>query len=124
MLFYNIGSLLKIIVGTSIIYYVYTKINPYKDPVVALSFGFIWIFLIIWGVSFYIFYITQKIFSQKENITIASRSYKLSLLIWLFFMINISLIIMEKWTKILWLIILIVFIFLQILTVKDDENKF
>lgn len=121
MLFYNIWALIKIIVWTMTMFYLYNYVNVFQDPTIGLAFGFLWIFLFIWWVSFYVFYIFSKFFSQKANITIASKSYKTSLLFWLYILINIALIILENWTKLLWLLIFVIFVVLQLLTVNEND---
>lgn len=121
MLFYNIWAILKVAVWIWIISYLYNYINIYEDLIIGLWFGFIGIFFVVWWVSFYMFYISQKIFSVKNNIEIASRSYKLSLLFWLFILVNLSLVILDKWNKLLVLWILIIFIILQIVTITEND---
>ncbi len=121
MSFYHIWALIKILIWSSIIYLLYNYINIYQDPIIGLGFWFFAIFLIVWWLSFYMFFIWQKIFSQKELIKIASKSYKLSLLFWLFVIINLSLIVLEQRDKLLWFIILIIFLALHILTAFENE---
>lgn len=121
MLFYNIWALIKIIVWSLTIFYLYNYVNVFQDPTIWLAFWFLWIFLVVWGISFYIFYIFSKFFSQKPNITIASKSYKTSLLFGLYILINIALIVLENWTKLLWLLIFVIFVVLQLLTVNEND---
>ena len=121
MLFYHIWSLIKILIWFWTIYLLYNYINIYQDPAIWLWFWFFAIFLIAWWISFYIFFIWQKIFLEKDNIFIASKSYKLSLLFWLFLIINLAFIVLEERNKFIWLIILAVFIFLHVLTYMENE---
>lgn len=123
MLFYNIGSLVKIWFWIWILIYLYNNVNVYQDTTIALSFGFLGVFLVTWWISFYVFFIFQKFFSKKLSITVASESYKLSLLFWLFILVNIALIILEKWTKIVWIWIFILFIILQLITVWENDKE-
>ncbi len=121
MIFYHIWSLIKIIIGLSVIYLLYNYINIYQDPLIAIGFWFFWLFLVTWWVSFYIFFILQKFFSKLDNLKISSKSYKLSLLFWLFLLINLSFVILEERNKIIWLAILIIFIILHIVTMLENE---
>ncbi|MBS8121554.1 hypothetical protein [Candidatus Vampirococcus lugosii] len=121
MLFYHIGSLIKIIIGFAILYIIYNYINVYQDPIIGLGFGFFGLFLISWGISFYIFFIGYKIFSKKDNILISSKSYKTSLLFGFYIIINTSLIIMENRTQTIGIVTIVIFLFLHILTILENE---
>lgn len=103
--------------------YLYFQISIYDDPVVALGFGFLAVFLVIRGGSFYCIYGAQKLFSTKDPYTLASISYKMSLMLGLFALINLALIISGTWTKFWGILIFIVFILLQIITYKDDLSE-
>ncbi|MEF2175128.1 MAG: hypothetical protein V3575_01545 [Candidatus Absconditabacteria bacterium] len=120
MILYHISFLIKIIVGSLIIYFIYPKINVYQEPMFAIPAVLLGIFFLIWGLSFFIIYISKKIISQKPNIVIASNSFKLSLFFSLFIILNLILIIMHKWTKLMGFGLLILFVVLQILTIKDE----
>ena len=44
---YNIGALLKIIIGAIILAILYHYVNVYQDPGIGLSFGFLGVFMIV-----------------------------------------------------------------------------
>lgn len=121
MLFYAIWWILKIVIWILTLLYLFNYVNVYEDQKVGLIFWFIWLFLLAWWISFFVFFVTQKIFSNRPNIKIASKSYRLSLLFWLFLIINVLLILIEKWSKLTWLWIMIIFIILQLITISDNE---
>ncbi|UFX83363.1 hypothetical protein [Candidatus Absconditicoccus praedator] len=122
MIFYHIGALIKIFVGVSIAYLLFNYINIYQDPIIGLGFGFFAVFLIVWGGSFYLFFLGQKLFAVKGALSIASRSYKLSLLFGLFVLVNLSLISLEERNKILGGIIFLIFLILHIITGYENEQ--
>lgn len=121
---YNISSLTKIILWAVILLITYTSINVYEDPIIALSLWFLWIFILSRWISFFLFLFEQRLFHQlksEENIT--KDSYKLSLLFWIFCMINVLLILWSHRNKLIWIILLIVFILMQIfLFERNDWN--
>lgn len=121
---YNISSLTKIILWAVILLITYTSINVYEDPIIALSLWFLWIFILVRWISFFLFLFEQKLFHQlKSEENIKKDSYKLSLLFWIFCMINVLLILWSHRNKLIWIILLIVFILMQIfLFERNDWN--
>lgn len=121
MLFYAIWWILKIVIWILTLLYLFNYVNVYEDQKIWLIFWFIWLFLLAWWISFFVFFVTQKLFSNRPNVKIASKSYRLSLLFWMFIIINVLLILIEKWSKLTWLWIMIIFIILQLVTISDNE---
>ena len=121
---YNISSLTKIILWTVILLITYTSINVYEDPVIALSLWFLWIFILTRWISFFLFLVEQKLFHKlKSEDQVKKDSYKLSLLFWIFCIINVLLILWSHRNKLIWIILLIVFILMQIfLFERNDWN--
>ncbi len=123
MRLYHLGTILKILVGIIILTSIYFTINPYEDPVIALSFGFLGVFIISWWLSFYVFYIVQYIATHKEKKKCAKDSYKLSLLFGMYVLANIALLLLWNWTKSIGIMLLIGFVLLQIfLTVTPEHD--
>lgn len=122
--FYNTIALAKIILGALILFITYTCINVYDDPIIALSLWFLWIFILVRWISFFLFLFEQKLFHPlKPEENIKKDSYKLSLLFWIFCIINVLLILSSHRNKLIWIILLIVFILMQIfLFEKNDWN--
>jgi len=120
MKFYLIGSLLKIIIGSLILYFTNKNINPQEDFWFWLIFIVLWIFLVFWWLSFLIFVLINKyIFKQYNWLSI---SYKASFLTWIFIIMNFLLIIFEVWEKSSWLLLLVAFILLNYFIIKDEKN--
>lgn len=112
---YQIASATKFILGLTILILVYSYINVYEDPWIGISLWFLWLFIMLWWLSFYIFLLWQKVFrNNQDEDRITKDSYKLSLLFWIYAVINVLLLIMWNRSKILWLILLIGFVALQI----------
>ena len=102
---------------------VYNNINIYEDPIIGLGLGFLWIFIFAWGLSFFVFYFSQKVLRQNIDETrIKKDSYKLSLLFGIYAMINLLLISLEQRNKIIWLVILVIFILLHMLILKNERK--
>jgi hypothetical protein len=116
--FYCWASIVKIILWAFIVFITYTSINIYEDPVIAVSLGFIWIFILIRWVSFYLFLRWQKIFRKSDKLRILKDSYKLSLLFGIYVIINVLLLILWWWNKFRWILLLVWFILIQILLLE------
>lgn len=125
--FYYFASLAKLILWIFIALITYTSINIYEDPVIWISLWFVWIFIWIRWISFFLFLQWQKIFRKATNERIVKDSYKLSLLFWIYCIINILLLILWHWNKFWWFILLGWFILIQILllenNIKDKNEK-
>ena len=122
--FYNTTAIVKIILWVSILLITYTSINVYEDPIVAISLWFLWVFILSRWISFFLFLFEQKLFHQlKSEENKKKDSYKLSLLFWIFCIINVLLILWSHRNKLIWIILLIVFILMQIfLFERNDRN--
>lgn len=122
--FYNTTAIAKIVLWAIILLITYTSINVYEDPIVAISLWFLWIFILARWVSFFLFLFEQKLFHKlKSEENIKKDSYKLSLLFWIFCIINVLLILWSHRNKLIWIILLIVFILMQIfLFERNDWN--
>jgi hypothetical protein len=116
--FYYWASIAKIILGLLIVFITYTYINVYEDPVIAISLGFIWIFIWIRWISFYLFLWGQKLFRKADQLRILKDSYKLSLLFGIYVIINVLLLILWWWNKFRWILLLVWFILIQILLLE------
>lgn len=119
---YSIWALLKILVGIGIITILYNYVNVYNDPVLGLSFGFLGVFMIIWWASYYFFLFGYKMFTTLPKHVQSSMSYKLSLLLGLYAMINLSLVITGKWSTLVGVLLLIGFVFLLYVFMKDTKE--
>ena len=123
--FYNTIALAKVVLGALILLITYTSINVYDDPVIALSLWFLWIFILARWISFFLFLFEQRLFHQlKSEEQLKKDSYKLSLLFWIFCIINVLLILLSRRNKLVWLALLILFILMQIfLFERNDWNS-
>lgn len=124
MRLYHLGAILKIVVGVIILVSIYLTIYPQEDPAVALGFGFLWVFVITWGLSFYLFYVVQYLTSHKPNLECAKESYKLSLLFGMYILANVALLLLWQRNKTIWISLFVVFIGLQIfLSLTPDHGN-
>lgn len=121
---YKTTAIIKIILWITVLLITYTCINVYEDPVIALSLGFLWIFILARWLSFFLFLLWQRLFHKLKSDDDATKdSYKLSLLFWFFCIINALLLVMSRWNKSVWIIILIAFIFIQIFLFEKKDGK-
>ena len=121
--FYKYLSLIKLIVWLLILFIDYVAINVFEDPLVAIWILLIWCFLVARGASFFVFLFIQKTFRNKNLEWVAeSDSYKLSLLFWIYSLINIILIFLGHWSKLRWLILLCWFIVLLYFLLVDSAK--
>lgn len=111
---YHIASIIKAVIWLFITIFTYTSINVYEDTAIAIVLLFVGIFTLARWLSFFLFLWWHKLFSKKTNELQTKDSYKLSLLFGIYCLLNIILLIGWYRNKIIWIIILIVFIALQI----------
>ena len=122
MYIYHIISGIKFALGIGIMMIVYTSINIYEDPIVGLGFGFLWLFIAAWGISFYLFLGIQQLYRNVEKMILIKDSYKLSLLFGIYVMINVMLILLEYRNKVIGIVLLAGFILLQIALFSDNKK--
>ena len=121
--FYKYLSLIKLIVWLLILFVDYVAINVFEDPIVAIWILLVWCFLVARWASFFFFLFVQKRFRTKSLQWIAeSDSYKLSLLFWMYALLNIILIFLWHWSKWWWLILLWWFILLLYFLLIDSSK--
>ncbi len=110
---YSVWALIKFIIWLIIVAILYKYVNVYESPILWLSFWFLGIFMIIWGMMYFFFLGLYKLWSSDTSHNKqTSLSYKLSLLFSLCMMINITLMINNQRSNILWLASLWGFLFL------------
>ena len=115
MRLYNMWAIIKIVVGFIILSILYNYVNVYQDPAIGISFWFLGIFMIVRWIGYFMFLWSYRIFSSHNYFKQASLSYKLSLLLGMYMMVNLTFIITDNWTKLMWLIILVCFVVLQVM---------
>lgn len=123
MKLYYIISGIKAVLGLFILIILYNYINVYQDPVVGIALWFLWSFIFFWWISFFVFLWIQKLFRQQAEDRIIKDSYKLSLLFGIFALLNIGLILLEKRSKVLWLVLLVLFIALHIMLLSENRDE-
>ena len=109
-------------VGAVILLLVYFYVNVYQDPLVAISFSFLGIFIVSWGVSFYLFFGATRLFSSRASTHIASYSYKVSLLFGVFMLLNVLLLLMGQRNRLWGGLLIVGFVVVQIL-LAPASNK-
>ncbi len=114
MSLYHIFSLIKISIAILILLSLYFTIDPYADPLIALSWGMVGFFLLAWWCSFFFFWgwnkYISKIKHEQQNII---TSYKLSLLFGIYILFNIIFLLNQKRTLLWGIVLLIGFIIIQ-----------
>lgn len=121
--FYKYLSLIKLIVWLLILLIDYMAINVFEDPIVAIWISLVWCFLFSRWASFFLFLFLQKVFKKKNVDWIESDSYKLSLLFWMYALLNIILIFLWYWNKLRWLLLLWAFLFILYLLLLDSNKN-
>ena len=119
--FYKYLSLIKLIVWLLILFVDYVAINVFEDPVVAIGILLVWCFLVARWASYFFFLFIQKTFKIKGlEWAVESDSYKLSLLFWMYTLLNVILIFLWHRSKKRWIILLIWFIVLLYFLMMDS----
>lgn len=99
-------------------------ISVKEDPAVALVLGLIGVFICVWGVSYFIFYRSQWLFSTKlTQERMQKDAYKCSFLFGLFALINVLLLIANFWSKWIGLVCLGLFALMQYAIFTDPKRK-
>ena len=121
---YASASLIKTIFWIILLVIDFTMISPKDDLAIALTLWLIWGFLLLWGLSSFVFYRAQWLFITKvSNERMKKDAYKTSFLFWLFCLINVLLLVAELWTKWIWILCLILFIAMQYAIFTDPLRK-
>ena len=121
--FYKYLSLVKLIVWLLNLFVDYVAINVFEDPVVAIWILLVWCFLVARWASFFFFLFVQKTFRTRNfQWLLESDSYKLSLLFWMYTLLNIILIFLWHWNKTRGLILLCGFILLLYFLMMDSAK--
>lgn len=118
---YHIGSWIKIIIGVWLGILLYFLINPQEDPALAIGLLLVALFLVGWGASFYMFWAINSL-ARRVGDEALSDSYKMSLLFGFFIIINATLIFLEAWSKILGVILLLVFLGLFVVLFRQGNR--
>ena len=122
--FYKYLSLVKLIVWVILLLVDYFAINVFEDPIIAIWIVLIWSFFIARGASYFFFFFIQKTFKKNSyNETIEADSYKLSLLFWMYSLVNVLLILLWHRNKRRWLILLWWFILLLYFLMMDNSKN-
>ncbi len=123
MYLYHIAAVIKFVLWLGILILDYTTINVYEDPVIGIWLGFLWLFILSWWASFYLFIGVQKLFRDISPTRLIKDSYKLSLLFGIFVLINVLFLLLWYWSKLLGLIFLIGFIALQVTLFSENDKR-
>ena len=121
--FYKYLSLIKLVVWLLILFIDYVAINVFEDPVVAIWILLVWCFLVARWASFFLFlFIQKRVKTNNSQWVIESDSYKLSLLFWMYALLNIILIFLWHRDKWRWLVLLWWFILLLYFLLLDSAK--
>lgn len=120
-------SMVKLIVGLVICFLVYTYINPFTDPSAWVTVWLIGVLFVVRGLFYFIFYLLLYYGSDKKLHIISKQSYIASLIISIYFTINLLFVTLELRSYTNGIIILIIFtsLFAIIFTVdkKDKDSQ-
>ena len=125
---YPIISAIKLVLWVIIVLLTYTSINVYEDPWIWIGLMFLWIFIASRWASFYLFIWIQKLYRHNiDNLKLFKDSYKLSLLFWIYIIINFLLLLGGYRNKFVGILLLAGFVFLQVTlfseTPKTNEHE-
>lgn len=121
---YSAWAFFKIVFGSGILYVLYNYINIFEQPVIGLWFWFLGLFILVRWLSYFIFLGCYKLFSTLAADKQSSSSYKLSLLLGLFVMVNLTLMIVDKRTNIIWITVLVIFCILQVAFTHEQRKSY
>ena len=118
-------SLMKILIGVTLLCVAFFTINVYEDPGIGITMILFGLFFVTWGGSFFLFMLLQNLFHQfpLSEHKRQKESYKLSLLFGLYILINIILLILEKRTKWNGFMLLMVFLIGQVILFVQPRDE-
>lgn len=87
----------------------YQYVNVFQQPALALSFGFLALFLVAWSLSYFAFVLCYHIFSRRPLAQQYEKSYSLGLLTGMYVMLNSAMMVMNNWNILLGIIFAVVF---------------
>lgn len=96
---YHISSIVKFIIGSTILISSLRFIDPWIDPSTSVIITSVWLILMIWWLWFYAFLFIMSFVSDKKYSYLASYAYKLSLLTGSYAAINWLLIWFWIWSR-------------------------
>ncbi|USN56482.1 MAG: hypothetical protein H6766_05570 [Candidatus Peribacteria bacterium] len=96
-------------------------INPQEDPALAIGLLLIALFLVGWGASFYVFRAINSL-TRRVSQEALSDSYKMSLLFGFFVIINATLIFLQARSKVLGIMLLVVFLGLFVVLFRQGNR--
>lgn len=121
---YTIASLIKLVLGAIVLIIDATTISVKDDTAIALILGLIGVFVVARGISYFIFFWSQWLFSTKiSEERMQKDAYKCSFLFGLFALINILLLIAELWSKWIGLLCIVAFMAMQYVIFTDPKRK-
>lgn len=106
--------MVKIVIGLGILISLYLLINPFTDPIIALSGIMIGMFLLTWGGSFFAFLGWDRYVRHFSiNMEAITHAYKLSLLFGIYILCNMIFLLKHTWTVLGGIVLLVAFILIQ-----------
>lgn len=113
MYIFIILNIIKLIIWCIIIYLTYNYINLEKDFIIGIISMWIWIFILVWTISFFlVLWILILIWKKEKAWFIA---YKYTGLLALYILTNFLLIWFNFWNKLIGFILLIAFLILWLI---------
>lgn len=106
---YSVWALIKCFIWLLIVILLYKYVNVYESPILWLVFGFLWLFMMIWGLSYFLFLWFYRALSHAELADQSSYSYKLSLRCALCIMVNLTLMINNSRSNTFWILSILAF---------------
>ena len=106
MQLYYMAAAGKCILGAMILFIDYSSINVYEDPTIGIGLGFLGVFILSWGISFFLFLWIQSWYRKISKERLVKDSYKLSLLFGIFVMINVLLLLLGYRNKLIGILLL------------------
>lgn len=120
---YSVWAFLKAILWLWILTILYHYVSVDTNAALWLWFWFLGVFLVVWWVWYYFFLVLWKIFSKAEHYIKTSASYKLSLFLGVFVIVNLTFMIIDKWTNTIGILLIIVFLALQYFVTTEFHKK-
>ena len=118
-------SIMKIVLGLIILVSTLFSINVFTDEVLGMTLFLLGVFLLSRGTSYFAFRLLQYAMKQyhKYEHEKMTEAYKLAFLFGCFIVTNIMLIVMNKWTRLLGINLLLGFVIIQIILIYDRDTN-
>jgi len=123
MRLYSAWAFIKIFFWLTTLSILYNYVNVYEHTSLWLWFWFLWVFLLIRWLGYFFFLSLWTMLTSYDEHIKTSASYKLSLMLWVYAIVNLTFMIIDNRNSTIWVWLIVVFVLLQYLIASDFRKQ-